>query len=470
MIATRSLVSTLQLSALRLDVPIQADRLEVWGAVLRHLKRGVSNRVAILDRRLNASAWWPSETARGVGTCELDEVARWCLRTGRVRVLPRPDPYSAGEATALLPLRERGDVTAVLMVTLEGPAAGGSLEELTSFADYVSSHLTSRAWEREAALLALLAARLNIATTLDASARTSTATLAKGLAASAGVLLELQGPQLRPVAAWGENAEHVFAGAPGAAAVTEYPLRDVVIDRQLRFVGEHEVADDPLLPGLPRHPTLLVPLEGSGAVRSVLALTFEPDRVPPETVIPTILAATDVISARHASLRRERTTRTLDGLLTRTRREGGSRLLERLLASALTLVPGAARGWAFTRTEAGHYACGVESPTATAIKFDEESAKAMYQGSEAEWECGLPRPFHGVAVEGETLRVTGQGGETDPRCICVPLAAFGTAMGFLLLFDAHPVNRFDDESTHVARQLSACASQALTAHAGPSSV
>src|SRR5690606_4814462 len=102
----------------------------VWGAVTHHVKRSVSPHTAVLDRHLHGAAWWPNGASKDGATDGVDEVARWCLRTGRPRVVPRFPGDGSNGTTVLLPLRERGDVTAVLQVAFDKPLPSSGLEEL----------------------------------------------------------------------------------------------------------------------------------------------------------------------------------------------------------------------------------------------------------------------------------------------------------------------------------------------------
>lgn len=462
---TRPLVTTQHLSALKKEVSAQTDRRGVWAAVTTHLRRDLSPLAAVLERRLDGAAWWPSDAGRDAIPSEVEEVARWCLGTGRPRVVPPSPDDGVDQTTVLLPLRERGEVTAVLRVAFEEPLPHGGLEELITLADFISAQLTNRAWEREAALLALLWARLTAAQDVASCASSALAVLASAVGADAGVLLEVRGSKLVRLAAFGVDARAATEAGPSDASADEYPLRRVVREHQIHFISYSELLAAPSWTGLPPRPTIFVPLEGRGPVRSVLALTFDQDRVPPETLIPTILAATDVISMCLSQLRRRAVTSRLDEILLDAGNLRGVDALRLLHQATLDLVPGVDVGFLFRRRDDGSYIL-IDAPARSkVVRLEEQDVLVMYRGTRAEWECGLPKPFAGLTVTNGVLlhrpaagAVDGLGeGASADGCICVPFAASGAVSGFALLYGASPTASFDEESLLAARQVSAAA-------------
>lgn len=468
----RPLVLTQQLHALQQDVSTQVDKLGVWGAVAYHVKRAFSDNVAVLDKRLGSAAWWPSEACRDGAIAELDEVARWCLRTGRARVLSRTCGDGSNGVTALLPLRERGQVTAVLQVALSDPLPPRTLEELAALACFVSTQLSNRAWEQEAALLALLTARLAAASDPRRTAEVALEVLAPAVGASAAALMEVRGRELAPLGATGLADSAALAQRSSRTTTDEYPMRRVINDHEIVWMSEHEVASGPVIAGLPAQGTLAMPLEGRGPVRTVILLTFEPGRAPHESAIPTLLAAADVISAHLSSARRRRGARVRDALLTRERSAQPTDLTAVLMKAAVELVSGADLAFSFHRAEDGAFTPHDDSRSHIG-RLSESEALAMYQGSLGEWRSGLPKPFHGVALHEDVLirdtdpEAAAQGGLDGDRCLCVPLSINGSVTGFLILVSSPPGGAFDEESMSAAWQLSSIASRVLTPPSEP---
>lgn len=145
----RRVITTGELNELCLEVPVNAPRSVIWARVLNLLMRHDTGRVQVIMRfpdTLEVVA--ASRDATGPDAILYDRDAlRECFQDSQARFLPSSDDggKEAGRV-ALLPMLERGEVTAVLRVEHPESLSAGEVESLKMLAFSISSCLTERAW------------------------------------------------------------------------------------------------------------------------------------------------------------------------------------------------------------------------------------------------------------------------------------------------------------------------------------
>src|SRR5690606_26998945 len=173
---------------------VKVARGAVWSQVLGvATRRGRARGVVVarlVDKPEVVASTDPRFALRSVFPDE--EVVAWCLKEGSPRFLSdRDDGGKGGSGTvALLPLKERDEVVAVLRLECDDGLWGGGFEEMTAVGHAISSYLTARSWALQAELTSELTLRLSAVDDLTAGAAACLSVLAPAFAASGGTLHE----------------------------------------------------------------------------------------------------------------------------------------------------------------------------------------------------------------------------------------------------------------------------------------
>lgn len=475
----RGVITTGELNELCRDIPADAPRAAIWTRVLDLLVRYHTGRVQVIVRfpdTLEVVA--DNRDVAGSGAVLRDrEVLTECFRDGQGLFLPSAQ---AGEGTgmvALVPLRERGEVTAVLRVDHQKPLTAGVVENLKLLAFSISGCLTERAWVLETRLGTELMARLASIDDLASGAAAALSTIVPIMGATGGLLLEPRAGNLVILADYGEHAIARRTALPDTMSYASGLAREVFKTGEARFIRNYSDHPDSM-PDLPTDPVvLLMPLFHRGTTRKILRLTFSEDSVPYNSDLSVIQAAGRVLAGLLDGLRERYAQDRLAGLLAATHAKPESELYEPLLEAALDSVPGAERGVLLVRDNPGddfsyRATAGYDLEVLRELRMSEERVRGWYAATTGIW--GQATPIIRQASTANLTRrawLAGITPSTDRQRklkamktnLCIPVLEDGWVRAVVNLDNTVREDAFALDSIRVAHQVAMVAATVLRA-------
>lgn len=340
-----------------------------------------------------------------------------------------PYPGRPTRCDLALPLRQQGEVTAVLNLEDTLPLSPWRQSNLTRFATTVGHLLSTLAEREEARLSQELARSMAGQSSLEQAAEQVDRQLREALGLSGTRLLLIRRGRLQLVA--GENT----GSEPGA----ELPAGAV---SEPRF-------DD-------RAGTALLPIQVGPRPRALLEIHYLPGSLSAaqRTQVSDLASLMGPILSRFLTEERTATLLRLERELFELPEE---QLLGQLLESAVTLVPGAEAGSLTLRGADDRFRhCAWVGYTLEGLAgpgMSEEDERRWYHAGEAGWEAGEPR-----VLRGEQVRAISRLGENPgaglsgiAANLCIPVRYGGKVLAILNLDARQDPQAFQDDSCRAAR-------------------
>lgn len=370
-----------------------------------------------------------------------------------------------------LPLKERGQVVAVLNLERPRPFLEEEVEGLVRFAQAVSLELDQLADLEARHLLAELSARLQSARNKGEAAQKALALLVEVLGLEAGALWEARGARMVALG-------HHRVTEPSLLKVLEegLPYGVGLVWRvyetgspvyTTRYAEEAEVV--PALKALGWRTFVAHPVPTPGAPRSrrVLVLGQRAARPWRKAEEEMILLACRALGLAMERLEEKERHERVNALFLRLLERSPEALYHPLLAEAVALVPGA-EGGSLLILEGGEYvhkaAIGYNLEALQAVRFTPEGMLLWYGLGEREARRGVPRAMsveerpvpeisHQTAPE-EVIDTAGRAREIQAN-LCLPVPYKGEVLAYLNLDNLHDPKAFGEDSLEAARFFAA---------------
>lgn len=368
-----------------------------------------------------------------------------------------------------LPLRERGEIVAVLNIERNEAFMAEELHTLEVFASCVSERLTEASNSLEARITAALSTKLVELDDPNEAATIALEIVAGAVGATAAVIATDQRGRIRPVA---EYNSHNY---PAAFALLKrgVPYPQGILWRSL-ITGEAQLSYDYATDkhALESHrlhfgPTVVVFTVGREADHAVLALQYDENA---QVSAADMVLLTNVskhlgiiLNGVHAYELQER----LFELHTRTSDKPTSDLYQQILETAIEHVPGAQAGTLLVRRnrlEAFSYTAisGFDRSLLEGVALEERNMLAWYARSTEEWRAGTPRALSDTGLDLVELSLTSAGRDEPVRAgdltylkstACLPITHRGEVLAVLNLDNFTRADAFSRDSLRTLTQF-----------------
>ncbi|PZA08465.1 MULTISPECIES: diguanylate cyclase [unclassified Meiothermus] len=389
-----------------------------------------------------------------------------CVREGRAVYVPdvrQDSTYIAAPQRGLrselaLPLKERGQVVAVLNLERSRPFGRHELEGLERFARAVSLQLSQLSERAELQFLNQLSASLDSASTPSGVAERALALLAQALGVDQGRLWMQQGSRMVAVAGFGgvDEAEEIPYGQGLVWQV--YATGRPIYAQNYGDVPQALPRFREAIGGVVVHPVLLPNQERP---RLVLSLYQGSPRRWRESEQDLLAAACRTLGLALEGVLAAQQRDVLISLAREAVEIPAEAVYERLLRAAVHMVPGAEAGSLVVRE--GSRFCykallGYEEGL-RGQSFSEAEELRWYAGAADDWRRGEPRILSRLSTDftrlkGEALGAAGRVEEIAAN-LALPVAHRGEVLAVLYLDNLHDPAAFGEDSLYAARFFAA---------------
>ncbi|GAA6734400.1 diguanylate cyclase [Thermus oshimai] len=370
-----------------------------------------------------------------------------------------------------LPLKERGQVVAVLNLERPGLFLEEEVEGLVRFAQAVSLELDQLADLEARRLLAELSERMESARSKGEAARKALALLVEVLGLESGALWEARGARMVALGHHGVTEPSLLKvleeGLPYGVGLAWQVYETGSPVYTARYAEESRVV--PALKALGwrtfvAHP---VPTPGAPRTRRVLVLGQQAARPWRKAEEEMLLLACRTLGLALERLEEKERHERVNALFLRLLEKPPEALYHPLLAEAVALVPGAEAG-SLLVLEGGAYvykaALGYDLEALQAMRFSPEGMLLWYGLGEREARKGVPRVMsvedrpipeisHQTAPE-EVIDAAGRALEIQAN-LCLPVTYQGEVLAYLNLDNLHDPRAFGEDSLEAARFFAA---------------
>ncbi|TBH20082.1 diguanylate cyclase [Thermus thermamylovorans] len=382
-----------------------------------------------------------------------------------------PAPGLPTLAELALPLKERGEVVAVLNLERGRPFLAEEVEGLARLAQAVGLELERLADLRERHLLAELSQRLQSARTLEEAAEKALALLLEALDLEAGVIWEAQGAWMRPLGHRGVGEESLLQvlreGLPFGQGLAWRVYETGTPVFTARY--PEEAAPVPALKALDWRTLVAHPIPAPLAPRSrrVLVLGRREERPWRRGERELLLLAARTLGLGFERLEEKRRHEAVNRLFLELLEKPPEELYGPLLQRAVSLVPGSEAG-SLVALEEGEYrfraAVGYDLEGLKAVAFRREDQLLWYGLGEAQARRGEPRimsllerPIAEISHRSappEIIDTAGRVREIQAN-LCLPIPYKGEVLAYLNLDNLHDPRAFGEDSLEAARFFAA---------------
>lgn len=389
-----------------------------------------------------------------------------CALEGRLCYLPdvRQDPtYIAAPQSGIrselaLPLKERGQVVAVLNLERSYPFNKRELEGLERFARAVSLQLSQLSERAELQFLNQLSASLDSTSTLSGVAERALTLLAQALGMDQGWLWMQQGSRMVAVAGFGgmDEVEEIPYGQGLVWQV--YATGRPIYAQNYRDIPQALPRFRGAIGGVVVHP---VPLPNQERPRIVLSLYQDSPRRWRESEQDLLAAACRTLGLALEGVLAAQQRDVLIALSREAAEAQAETVYENLLQAAVRMVPGAEAGSLLAREGSRFRFKALLGYDASlkALSFSETEQLRWYSGALQDWQRGEPRILSTnhtdlKQLSGEGLGEAGRVKEIAAN-LALPVVYRGEVLAILYLDNLHDPAAFAEDSLHVARFFSA---------------